>query len=225
MNNPEYNTSLNLNDLPKEAPLFLVRGAILLPKAQLPLPIFSPNHLSSIAHAIKTGGHIGIVQPNTPFEAPIDLDELSLFSIGTLARISEISEIEEKKIVATVEGVSRFTLLEKFENADGLPFGRLSYDNFMGDIADEVDFTLDRPRLVSALRIYFNTLDIIPNWEEINETSNHKLINVLSMACPFGPSEKQALLESNTLKSQSELILSLIEMASLSGQTEITTIH
>lgn len=211
--------------LPKDIPLFLIRGAVLLPKAQLPLPLFNSNHISMVASAMKNGGYIGLIQPNMHEDNQIDLDDISLFSTGTLGRITEISEIEEKRMVVNIEGVNRFSLIDRFDGPDGYPIARVSYDQFTTDLADELDFAIDRRRLESALKNYFTRLEIRPNWEEINKISNHKLINALAMACPFGASEKQALLETHSIKSQSDLILTLIEMASLSGQNDNGTFH
>lgn len=219
------NKILEAPNLPTEVPLFLIRGAILLPKAQLSLPIFNPNHLALVANAIKTGGYIGLIQPNMISDQLFDLDDLTLFETGTLAKINEISEIEEKKLIVDIEGISRFTLLDKFDGPDGYPIATISYDQFISDTAEEIDFSMDRSRLVTALKQYFDRLEITPNWEEINKTSNQKLINALTMACPFGPSEKQALLETSNVKSQSELILTLIEMAALSSQNDGITFH
>ena len=68
-------------------------------------------------------------------------------------------------------------------------------------------------------------MDITPNWQEIDKTSNEKLITALAMVCPFEASEKQAILESPTLKEQSQIITTMIEMASLENPEKPTVCH
>jgi Lon protease-like protein len=50
-------------DLPARIPVFPLRGAILLPRATLPLNIFEPRYLAMIDDAMSGGRVIGILQP------------------------------------------------------------------------------------------------------------------------------------------------------------------
>lgn len=215
----------SIKQLPTEIPLILLRGAVLLPKAQLPVPIFDTAHLSLITTELKEQKLVGLIQPNSSLKETSDFDSLNLFSTGTLARIIEIEEIANAKMVITLEGVCRFNLMEKQETEEGYPMAKVSYEQFAADLVDENDFMLDRNRLLSLLKPYFERLDINLNLDEINKASNQKLITALTMACPFLPSEKQVLLETQQLKDQSSLITTLIEMAAYSGQNDIITYH
>lgn len=215
----------SINQLPTEIPLILLRGAVLLPKAQLPVPIFDTTYFSLITNGLKKQKLVGLIQPNSSLRETLDFDSLNLFSIGTLARIIEIDEIANAKMIVTLEGVCRFSLMEKQETEEGYPMAKVSYERFAADLVDENDFMLDRDRLLSLLKPYFERLDINLNLDEINKASNQKLITALTMACPFLPSEKQVLLETQQLKDQSSLITTLIEMATYSGQNDIITYH
>lgn len=215
----------SIQQLPKEIPLILLRGAVLLPKAQLPIPIFDTTHFSLITQGLKEQKLVGLIQPNASFKEAEDFDNLSLFSTGTLARIIEIDEVSSTKIIITLEGICRFNLDEKLETEEGYPMAQVSYEDFAADLVDENDFMLDRDHLIKILKPYFGRLDINLNLEEINNASNQKLITALTMACPFLPSEKQVLLETQRLKDQSSLITTLIEMAAYSGQNDVITYH
>ncbi len=51
-------------DLPEVIPLFPLSGALLLPRAQLPLNIFEPRYLLMIDDVFKAGHRIvGVIQP------------------------------------------------------------------------------------------------------------------------------------------------------------------
>ena len=43
-------------DLPQRVPVFPLSGALLLPRADLPLNIFEPRYLAMIDHALSTAG-------------------------------------------------------------------------------------------------------------------------------------------------------------------------
>ena len=56
------------------------------------------------------------------------------------------------------------------------------------------------------------------DWDGINNSSNELLVNTLSMISPYGPAEKQALLEADDLKSRAEVLVALAEMELASGE-------
>jgi len=216
---------ISISNLPTQIPLFMVRGAILLPKAKLPLPIFDSSHVTMISDCLTGNRLLGLVQPNASIRMGTDLDDLSVFQIGCLAKVIDVIEPEEGKLVAELEGVARFRLVHQENSEDGYPIATVDYAPFASDLIEEIDFTMDRPRLYKALKPYFDRLDISPNWEEIDKTSNHRLLTALSMACPLPPSEKQALLETESIQEQSQVMTTLLEMAALDRQPDYTTYH
>ena len=50
------------------------------------------------------------------------------------------------------------------------------------------------------------------DWERINSASSERLVNTLSILSPYGPEEKQALLEAPDLRSRAEVLVALAEM-------------
>ena len=56
-------------DLPQNIPVFPLSGALLLPRAELPLNIFEPRYLAMVNHALSTDRLIGIIQPAAGREA------------------------------------------------------------------------------------------------------------------------------------------------------------
>jgi Lon protease-like protein len=212
-----------LKELPTLIPLLPLHGAVLLPRSQLPIPIFEIDYLSMIAESIKSHHMIGVVQP---ILKNLNVEEnLSLFKSGCLGRIIDINEAEESRLIITLSGISRFDIIEEVASEHGYRRALVSYDRYAQDLVDEVDFSFDRLRLLKALKGYFKIMDITPNWQEIDKTSNEKLITALAMVCPFEANEKQAILESPTLKEQSQIIMTMIEMASLENPEKPTVCH
>ena len=53
------------------------------------------------------------------------------------------------------------------------------------------------------------------NWETANTAPLEALVNSLAMGLPFGPPEKQALLEAPTLEGRFETLSALLEIDSV----------
>jgi Lon protease-like protein len=88
-------------DLPDRIPVFPLPGAVLLPRAQMPLHLFEPRYLAMLEDCMKTPDRlIGMIQP---YE-----DGKRLHSIGCAGRMTAFSETEDGRYMITLSGVSRF---------------------------------------------------------------------------------------------------------------------
>jgi uncharacterized protein len=210
--------------LPKAVFLLPVYGSILMPRARLPIPIFEDDYLHLASDIIHEAVYVGVIQPiiDENFNSK---DPLTLFTSGTLGRITDVVEVEEKRMIVNVTGVCRFDIEEEYKNENGCRKATVGYERYLQDLQelDEVDF--DRVRLIEALDNYFYKHDLTPNWEEINEATDARLIAALTMVCPFNAREKQALLEVPTIELQSEMITRLIEFANFEGISPSLTRH
>jgi len=213
----------NCGRLPDHIPLLPLHGAVLLPRTQLPIPVFESDYLSIIAESIQSHHMVGVVQP---ILKDLNIEEnLPLFQSGCVGKIVDINEIEENRLVITLSGVCRFDIVQELSSEEGYRRALVSYDRYNQDLVEEVDFSFDRSRLLKALEGYFKVMDITPNWQEIGRTSNEKLITALAMICPFEAREKQALLETPTLKEQSKMITTMIEIATLENPEKAIVCH
>ena len=60
------------SDLPEVIPIFPLPGALLLPRARLPLHIFEPRYLAMLDDALKTNERmIGMIQPRDEKQAEL----------------------------------------------------------------------------------------------------------------------------------------------------------
>jgi Lon protease-like protein len=102
---------------------------------------------------------------------------------------------------------------------------RVSYDAYAADFrarAGEGD--VDRAGVLEALRAFAEASSLKVNWQEIEEAPNEALVNALSMMSPFGPREKQALLEAPDLKTRAEMLIAITEMELAKSQPGPDTI-
>lgn len=205
-------------DLPKTIPIFPLPGALLLPRAKLPLHIFEPRYLAMLNDAIATPHRlIGMVQP---MEGP-KTAEKRLHAIGCAGRVSAFSETEDGRYMITLSGVSRFRVEAEVDGFQ--PYRRcdVNWAGFEADLAEEeVDPGFDHPAFMALLKRYFEAMDLASDWDSLEEAEPELLINSLSMLCPFQPHDKQALLEAPNLVTRRETLVTLFEYALRGGQSE-----
>lgn len=209
----------NHADLPDTIPVFPLPGALLLPRARLPLHIFEPRYLAMLDDALKTSHRlIGMVQPR---DVP-DGNAARLHSIGCAGRLTQFSETEDGRYMITLTGVSRFRIAR--ELPDGFtPYRRVevNWDGFARDLGGaEKDAGFNREGFLHLLERYFAAQQLSTDWNSMKEAEDELLINSLSMLCPFNPEDKQALLEAPSLVTRRETLVTLIEFAMRGGNGE-----
>lgn len=203
-----------IEDLPAELPLFPLNGVLLLPRGRLPLNVFEPRYLNMVEHALARQRLIGIVQPMVDGQAGLSApDGTALYPIGCAGRITSFQETTRGQIQLTLRGVCRFDIVDELPLLDGFRRARADFSRYADDFATEKDVPIDRHRLLSDLRAYFELENIEADWDTIKQTPDERLVTTLAMVCPFEPHEKQALLESADLAHRCKLIIGLIEAA------------
>ena len=199
-------------DLPARLPLFPLSGAVLMPRARIPLHVFEPRYLQMLDDALKTDHRlIGLIQPEGE----------GLAAIGCAGRVVAFSETDDGRQMISLLAVSRFRLTEVQEGFTPYLMAEVDWSSFARDLkGSEGDPGMDRDTLFPLLRRYMDTHDLSTDWDAASEAQDEALINSLSMVLPFSPGDRQALLESPTLADRRELLQGLIEFALHGGDTE-----
>ncbi len=210
-------------DCPAVIPVFPLGGALLLPRGQMPLNIFEPRYIAMIDDAIRTQRVIGIIQPepDTGRQAATP----ALLQVGCLGRITQFAETGDDRYILTLTGISRFRIAEELSATTPYRQCRVIYDEFSLDFTARAgEDEVDRNGLLKALRAFAKASDLKIDWKGVNDAPNEALVNALSMMCPFGPREKQALLEARSLKERAEVLVAIteIELARNGGDPETT---
>ncbi|MFN3526597.1 MAG: LON peptidase substrate-binding domain-containing protein [Paracoccus sp. (in: a-proteobacteria)] len=199
-------------DLPDRIPLFPLPGAVLMPRARLPLHIFEPRYLQLLEDTLKTGPRlIGMIQPEGD----------GLASIGCAGRVVAFSETDDGRMMISLGAVSRFRLLDVLDGFAPYLQAEVDWASFARDRgAAELDKALDRQALFALLARFMESQGLATDWDAAAQAEDEMLINSLSMMLPFSPGDKQALLESPTLTDRRELLTGLIEFALHGGHDE-----
>ena len=198
-------------DLPDTLPVFPLPGAVLLPRARLPLHIFEPRYLAMIEDCLKSDRRlIGMIQPRG--------EGGGLAAVGCAGRLTSFSETEDGRYMITLSGQARFTVLE--EIAGFVPYrrARVDWTQFPGDLGPaEADKDFDRAAFLQRLGRYLRMAKMGTDWSGLKAADDEMLVNALCMLCPFAVEEKQALLEARSLPDRRRVLETLIAFALQSG--------
>lgn len=193
-------------ELPGTARVFPLSGALLLPRGELPLNIFEPRYLAMVDEAIAGDRLIGIVQPFPGGDA----SDPELYKIGCLGRLTHFSETGDGRYLITLTGVARFKIVSEEPRTGLVRRCAVAFDAFAGDLtAGAGEAAVDRARMVAMLREFAQATDVEVDWASVDAAPTETLVNALAMMCPFGPREKQSLLEAVDLKTRAEILVKL----------------
>lgn len=200
-------------DLPQRIPVFPLPRAIVLPRATLPLNIFEPRYLQMVEDVMATSRVLGMLQPVGADEDDVVAGNVPLRRIGCAGRVTAYEELEDGRLLVTLTGVARFTLVDEVPLDKAYRICTVSYEKFADDlVAGAGEDDVDRQGLLKALKTYLDARNLKADWSVVSKSSNESLVNSLSLASPYGPEEKQALLEAQSLKSRAEMLVALAEM-------------
>ncbi|HTV70492.1 MAG TPA: LON peptidase substrate-binding domain-containing protein [Rhizobiaceae bacterium] len=198
-------------DVPASVPVFPLSAALLLPGGRMPLNIFEPRYLQMVDEAMAGKRLIGMIQPRLDGKLRED-GEPELSAVGCVGRIVSLNESGDGRYLISLHGVCRFRLAE--ELSVKTPFRQCKILPFVADLTEEVGAgEVDRPGLLKAFRQYLEANQLDADWESVSRADNATLVNALSMMAPYGPAEKQALLEAPDLKTRAETLVAITEMA------------
>ena len=197
-------------DLPEIIPVFPLPGALLLPRARLPLNIFEPRYLAMLDDTLKTSHRlIGMVQPIEDTGTPPRLHH-----IGCAGRMTSLSETEDGRYLIALSGVSRFRIAEELEGFTPYRRVRPDWADFSEDLrGPEGDPGFDRDAFLELLGQYFDAQHLSSDWDSLRDAETEMLINSLSIMCPFAVEEKQALLEAPRLGDRRDTLTALMRFA------------
>jgi len=212
MNNP-YSSP---DEVPNVIAVFPLTGALLLPRGELPLNIFEPRYLAMIDDAMKSHRIIGMIQP----EDRVSGGEVpELLAVGCAGRITQLAESGDGRYLLTLTGIARFRIVEEVAAMTPYRQCRVDFSDFLSDFTPRVgENAVDRDSVIRTLRDFAEANQLEIDWTSIHEAPNEALVNALAMMSPYGPKEKQALLEAPDLKARAEVLVAITEIELARGK-------
>ncbi|HMJ94160.1 MAG TPA: LON peptidase substrate-binding domain-containing protein [Allosphingosinicella sp.] len=194
-------------------PIFPLAGAILFPRAQLPLHIFEPRYREMVRDALAGDDLIGMVQPLPGFENEQSRisGRLDLFEIGCIGRISGSEALDDGRFNIVLEGVRRFRIVREADvttpyrqvDADSAGFDDLDTPEPLG-IALRADLERESRR-------YADALGYAVDWDAVQRLDDEMLVNGIAQIAPFDVGSKQALLEAADIAERCDLLVQFMQ--------------
>ena len=200
---------MNINDLPKDIPVFPLSNFIIFPKTTVPLNIFEPRYIDMINDSMKSNKLIGMIQPKT---SNIKQFIPELHEVGCLGKIASFRETEDGRFLIEVKGLIRFKRIKELSTKNKYRVLEVNFKDFNQDLEDKKEnlkFS-DLELIFKDLKSLFEKRGFIINWKALEKQSLDETINALAMASPFSLEEKQVLLEAQNLDSRKEKISQIL---------------
>ncbi len=192
---------------PLRLPIFPLAGAILFPRAQLPLHIFEPRYREMVSDALDGGGQIGMIQPKTFDEED---QRPPLYQVGCVGEIVGVEELEDGRFNIVLHGSSRFRLIEEADL--GTAYRNANVDVAAFDDSEPPALAMTRRAEVEReARRLGDALGLAVDWNAVGRLDDEMLVNAIAQVAPFDVGAKQALLEEEALASRAELLVQLMQ--------------
>ena len=186
-------------------PIFPLAGALLFPRAQLPLHIFEPRYRAMVRDALGSDRLIAMVQPKDGAEPP------ALFTIGCIGQIIASEELDDGRFNIVLEGIGRFRVAREVEAST--PYRQVDADRGPFDDDAELDplASIQRAELEREARRYADALGYAVDWDAVGRLDDEMLVNGIAQIAPLDVGSKQALLEANGLASRADLLVQFMQ--------------
>ena len=199
---------------PARIPLFPLGGAILLPRAQLPLHIFEPRYRDMVRDALAGPGRIGMIQPRIGSIEGELAEPVELFQSGCLGEIVAAEELADGRFNIVLHGSTRFRLIA--ERDLGTAYRQADVDLAAFDDSEPPPLGLvQRAEVEREARRFGDALGLAVDWGAVGQLDDEMLVNAIAQVAPFDVGAKQALLEEQTLAGRADLVVQLMQFQRL----------
>lgn len=199
-------------------PLFPLAGAILFPRAQLPLHIFEPRYRDMVRDAVDGPGRIAMVQPHR-----IDDDnQAPLFAVGCIGDVIGVEELDDGRFNIVLLGTNRFRLVRESDSDAAYRSAEVDIEAFDDEEPPPLSL-VQRAEVEREARRLGDALGLAIDWAAVSRLDDEMLVNAIAQVAPFDVGAKQALLEQTSLDGRADLLVQLMQFqrAAVTGGVEI----
>jgi hypothetical protein len=199
-------------------PLFPLPGAILFPRAQLPLHIFEPRYREMVRDAADGAGQIAMIQPHR-----LDADnQAPLYGVGCVGEVVGVEEIDDGRFNIVLLGANRFRLVREADVDTPYRCADVDIEAFDDSEPDPLPL-LQRAEVEREARRLGEAMGLAVDWSAVARLDDEMLVNAISQVAPFDVGAKQALLEQPTLDGRADLLVQLMQFhrMAVTGGVEI----
>ncbi|HEX8444659.1 MAG TPA: LON peptidase substrate-binding domain-containing protein [Allosphingosinicella sp.] len=191
--------------VPIRVPIFPLAGALLFPRAQLPLHIFEQRYRAMVRDALASDRLIAMIQPKDETTVP------RLFEVGCIGRIIASEELEDGRFNIVLAGVSRFRLIEEIQVSTSYRQVDADRSGFDDDAEPDPLGIAQRAELEREARRYADALGYGVDWEAVARLDDEMLVNGIAQIAPLDAGSKQALLEVADIAGRADLLVQFMQ--------------
>ena len=176
--------------LPAAIPIFPLQDVTLFPHSTQPFHIFEPRYRAMVADALAGDSIIGMAMLEPGHEAEYE-GRPPVFAVGCAGIIVAAERLADGRYNIVLTGVAKFRILGE----DQSRLYRLAEVEGIPESVESSDRALlgrRRRQVEDAVRAVFPGAQLPPA-----EVSDEEVIDGLSLALPFEPSQRQQLLEAD----------------------------
>ena len=96
---------------PRELPLVALRETVIFPEMIVPLQVGREKSVNALNAAVAEGGPIALVTQRQPEQEDIESPS-ELYTVGTLAKIAQVVQLQDGTVRAIVQGQTRLKLID-----------------------------------------------------------------------------------------------------------------
>ena len=199
-------------------PIFPLAGALLFPRAQLPLHIFEQRYREMVRDVMDGAGRIAMIQP----QQMDDAHETPLFSVGCVGDVVGVEELEDGRFNIVLLGTNRFRLTQEIDLGCAYRCAEIDIGHFADDEPDPLSLA-ERAEVEREARRLGNALGLAIDWDMVGRLDDETLVNAIAQVAPFHIGAKQAVLDAPQLPQRTDLFVQLMQYhrAAVSGGVEI----
>jgi len=202
----EEENQMNKEKVPVDLPILPIRNTVLFPGVIFPISVGRDKSIKLIKDAYKGNKLIGVfTQIKGEIEDPTFDD---IYEIGTLAQILKMLRMPDGNTTLIIQGKRRIRLTDQIQSQ---PYLKAKVEA-IPNVTEKRDKEL-KAMMSSIKDVSLNIIDLSPNipseasFAIKNIESDSFLINFVSGNLNVSNSEKQAILEFNTLKERAKKVM------------------
>jgi|TARA_B110000495_G_C22813088_1_gene474623 Lon protease-like protein len=188
-------------ELPHKIAIFPLSNAVFFPKTMLPLNIFEDRYLQLVSDCMKEKKVFGMIQPKITSNKKPDV-----YSVGCLGEIVSFNETEDKRIIITLSGVTRFKIKEELNTKKLYREFNVDYSDFEEDLDNKIIKTKSDDDLLKRINIFFNKINYSVELDQLKKLNFDQLLSTVCMISPFTSEEKQRLIETIKIEDKVKIL-------------------
>src|SRR4051794_26279212 len=208
---------------PRELPLVALRETVIFPEMIVPLQVGREKSVNALNAAVADGGPIALVTQRIAEQEEID-DPSELYSVGTLAKIAQVVQLQDGTVRAIVQGQGRLRV-HGFTTTD--PYLRASIEELPDESPDGLEVQALMRTVQAQIEQYVANGAPVPPEAAVaarNITEPGLLADMVAYSPDMSTEQRQEMLETidvtERLKLVSNFLANQIEILELKGRIQ-----